>query len=209
VTPEYAVAITHVLGLLCGLVEAGQEAKVKNAITADKLANLLLHSCVNVRTEVVRLFGLFLDNYAQPDPWMGERDLRHGLDNLCEIIRSEPTDEVTDCLASLTLTVITALTSAEAEKLLKALLKKTRGFYTHEKINETKEWSRRLLYYNFVTKVLKKLDVDLKNEKAVTFVNMMRKNVIKDRRQPQLEELAACVQELCEKWPQQRPPAQT
>merc|ERR1711890_95487 len=91
-----------------------------------------------------------------------------------------------------------------SEKLAKALLKKTRGFFNHEKINESQEWIRRQLYYDFVFKVLKSLDSQDSsslsgNANAVTFVATMGKNVLKDRKQSQLEELATDVQLLCEK----------
>ena len=125
------------------------------------------------------------------------------LDNVCELVRSAPYDsvELVDCLSNLTLSVIEQGT----EKLMLGLLKKTRGFFYHEQKDDVKEWIRRPLYYNFVFKVLKSIEMDFQNvnkqltANAVTFVTTMSKNVVKDRKQSRLEELAADVQLLCEK----------
>ena len=64
VNAEYGVAITYVLQLLRLLFEAGEAELVKGAVKADKLADLLVHSCVNVRLEAVKLFAEVLQDAA-------------------------------------------------------------------------------------------------------------------------------------------------
>ena len=81
-------------------------------------------------------------------------------------------------------------------------MKKARGFFKHELKNEPQEWLRRKLYYNSVRKVIKTLDYSsgmLENNQQ-NFVNFVKKNVGKDRKQSQLEELASEVQLICEKF---------
>ena len=123
------------------------------------------------------------------------------MDNVCEIIRVEPNGgdnnlELVDCLAFLALAIL----KHGSPKVTKGLLKKTRSFFNHENVNEPKEWIRRGLYYNFVQKVLRNIEMLETQENAAIFVNMIQKNVVRDRKQPQLEELATDVQILCEKW---------
>ena len=66
VNAQYGVAITYGLQLLrLLLVEAGEPELVKGAVPADKLANLLLHSCVNVRLEAVKLFAQVLQEASE------------------------------------------------------------------------------------------------------------------------------------------------
>ena len=68
VNAQYGVAITYGLQLLrLLLVEAGEPELVKGAVPADKLANLLLHSCVNVRLEAVKLFAQVLQEASEED----------------------------------------------------------------------------------------------------------------------------------------------
>ena len=54
-------------------------------------------------------------------------------------------------------------------------------------------------FYRFVVEVLKGLQGQ-STSTALTFVNMMKKNVLKDRKQVKLEAETSEVQELCEKW---------
>ena len=61
VNAQYGVAITYGLQLLRSLYCSSEAQLVKAAVPrADKLANLLLHSCVNVRQEAVKLFAQVL-----------------------------------------------------------------------------------------------------------------------------------------------------
>ena len=89
---------------------------------------------------------------------------------------------------------------SESKSLL-FLMKKARGFFKHELKNEPQEFLRRKLYYNSVLKVMKTMDFSSsleENEKA--FVNFVKKNVAKDKKQSQLEDLASEVQLICEKF---------
>ena len=137
------------------------------------------------------------------DQWMGVPDLRRILDNLCEIMRAEPSEhlDLIQCMSDLTLIVLRSNSEA-GEKFTKTILKKTRGFFSHEKINQPKEWLRRQLYYRFVVEVFKGLNKGQNTPSILAFVNMMKKNVLKDRKQVQLEAVTSEVQELCEKWKQ-------
>ena len=89
-------------------------------------------------------------------------------------------------------------------KVTKGFLKKTRYFFNHEQVNEPKEWIRRGLYYTFVQKVLQNITCGKAGkgtaENAAIFVNFIQKNVVRDRKQPQLEDLAGEVQIMCEKY---------
>ena len=82
-------------------------------------------------------------------------------------------------------------------------MKKARGFFKHELKNEPQEWLRRKLYYNSVLKVMKTLDSSSGSleENEQTFVNFVKKNVAKDKKQTQLEEVASEVQLMIEKFP--------
>ena len=64
VNAQYGVAITYGLQLLRSLYSKDSQL-VKTSVRADKLANLLLHSCVNVRQEAVKLFAQVLSNSNQ------------------------------------------------------------------------------------------------------------------------------------------------
>ena len=131
------------------------------------------------------------------------------MDNVCEIIRAEPPGspddlDLVDCLTFLALAI---LKLGKSPKATKGLLKKTRYFFNHENVNLPQEWVRRGLYYSWVQKVLRNIEISsLSNkseqewENATIFVNMIQKNVVRDRKQPQLEEPATEVQILCEKW---------
>ena len=131
------------------------------------------------------------------------------MDNVCEIIRAEPPGapdnlDLVDCLTFLALAI---LKLGKGPKATKGLLKKTRYFFNHENVNLPQEWVRRGLYYSWVQKVLRNIEISsLSNkseqewENATIFVNMIQKNVVRDRKQPQLEEPATEVQILCEKW---------
>lgn len=207
VDAQYGAAITYSLQLLRKLVTAPSLSEVDlvkaQILESGKLANLLIHSCVNVRHEAI---GLLKDLLKADSEAVPRSEMRHILDNLCEVARSEPNldyeDDLVDCLAGLAAFVI----SLDEDKLVKALLKKTRAFFSHEKINEPKEWTRRRLYYNFVLKTLQK-EHNAEDHRGggqlhdgvMIFVNMMKKNVLKDRNQAALEEVASNVQELCEK----------
>ena len=59
VNAQYGVAISYGLQLLRSLYSKDSQL-VKTSVRADKLANLLLHSCVNVRQEAVKLFAQVL-----------------------------------------------------------------------------------------------------------------------------------------------------
>ena len=66
VNAQYGVAITYGLQLLRSLYCSSEAQLVKAAVPrADKLANLFLHSCVNVRQEAVKLFAQVLSNSNQ------------------------------------------------------------------------------------------------------------------------------------------------
>ena len=131
------------------------------------------------------------------------------MDNVCEIIRAEPPGapdnlDLVDCLTFLALAI---LKLGKGPKATKGLLKKTRYFFNHENVNEPMEWVRRRLYYSFVQKVLRNIEMlsspredSHELENATIWVNMIQKNVVRDRKQPQLEEPATEVQILCEKW---------
>ena len=131
------------------------------------------------------------------------------MDNVCEIIRAEPPGapdnlDLVDCLTFLALAI---LKLGKSPKATKGLLKKTRYFFNHENVNEPMEWVRRRLYYSFVQKVLRNIEMlsssredSQELENATIWVNMIQKNVVRDRKQPQLEEAATDVQILCEKW---------
>ena len=67
VNAQYGVAITYGLQLLRLLLDSGEQELVKGAVPADKLANLLLHSCVNVRLEAVKLFAQVLQEASEED----------------------------------------------------------------------------------------------------------------------------------------------
>ena len=56
--------------------------------------------------------------------------------------------------------------------------------------------------YRFVVEVFKGLNKGQNTPSILAFVNMMKKNVLKDRKQVQLEAVTSEVQELCEKWKQ-------
>ena len=202
---QYAVAITYGLQLLRNLVlEANKEALVKASVPMHKLTGLLLHTCVDVRMEAVSLVNLLLSeaDFDHLESWLRHEDLRKILDNLCEIARSEPpeTEEFVQCLSNLALIVLKSSSEA-SEKFTKTILKKTRGFFTHEKINlHAKEWTRRQVYYRFVSQVLKGLNKGQTTASIEAFVNTMKKNVLKDRKQAELEALTSEVQEWCEKW---------
>ena len=118
---------------------------------------------------------------------------------MCEIIRAEPSTEgeLVDCLVYLALATFKHC----SPKVTKGFLKKTRYFFNHEAVNEPKEWIRRGLYYTFVQKVLQNMPQGKTGlgENAAIFVNFIQKNVVRDRKQPQLEDLAADVQIICEK----------
>ena len=89
---------------------------------------------------------------------------------------------------------------SESKSLL-FVMKKARGFFKHELKNEPQEFLRRKLYYNSILKVMKTIDFSSTlQENERTFVNFVKKNVAKDRKQPQLEEVASEVQLLCEKF---------
>ena len=125
------------------------------------------------------------------------------MDNLCTLIHDQPLDSIhmVDCLSNLMLTIL------PQEKLLRIMLKKSRGFYMHELKNEPTEWIRRKLYYNGVLQILKSLDssrsekgTKIEQDGALQFVNFVKKNVLKDRKQSQIEDVVSQVQLLCEKW---------
>ena len=52
----------------------------------------------------------------------------------------------------------TTKSSEDSEKFTKTILKKTRGFFSYEKVNHHKEWIRRQVYYRFVVEVFKGID---------------------------------------------------
>ena len=98
--------------------------------------------------------------------WVTFSNLRRILDNLCELVKSQPTEEFTDvlvqALSGLTLMILrsstTTKSSEDSEKFTKTILKKTRGFFSYEKVNHHKEWIRRQVYYRFVVEVFKGID---------------------------------------------------
>ena len=100
------------------------------------------------------------------DGWVTFSNLRRILDNLCELVKSQPTEEFTDvlvqALSGLTLMILrsstTTKSSEDSEKFTKTILKKTRGFFSYEKVNHHKEWIRRQVYYRFVVEVFKGID---------------------------------------------------
>ena len=70
VNAQYGVAITYGLQLLSGLLDKQHSGLVHAAVPADKLANLLLHSCVNVRQEAVKLFAQVLEDQEFDLQWI-------------------------------------------------------------------------------------------------------------------------------------------
>ena len=71
VNAQYGVAITYGLQLLRSLYCSSEAQLVKAAVPqADKLANLLLHSCVNVRQEAVKLFAQVLEDQEFDLQWI-------------------------------------------------------------------------------------------------------------------------------------------
>ena len=75
------------------------------------------------------------------DGWVTFSNLRRILDNLCELVKSQPTEEFTDvlvqALSGLTLMILrssTTKSSEDSEKFTKTILKKTRGFFSYEKV---------------------------------------------------------------------------
>ena len=93
------------------------------------------------------------------------------------------------CLSSLYLCLI----KQEDEKILSRVLYTTRkAFFMHELKNDSKNWVRRICYYNALLQVLK-------NSDSPKFLEFVGKNAPKDRKQSQIEDLAAQVQLLCEK----------
>ena len=89
---------------------------------------------------------------------------------------------------------------SESKSLL-FVMKKARGFFKHELKNEPQEFLRRKLYYNSVLKVMKTMNFSSSlEENEKTFVNFVKKNVAKDKKQSQLEEVASEVQLICEKF---------
>ena len=148
------------------------------------------------------------------DGWVTFSNLRRILDNLCELVKSQPTEEFTDvlvqALSGLTLMTLRS-TSEDGEKFTKAILKKTRGFFSYENVNHPKEWIRRQLYYRFVVEVFKGIDHKGQRNKAISssstqsteiFVqyHLEKKHHFKDGKQAQLEAVTSQVQEFCEKW---------
>ena len=76
VNVEYGVAITYVLQLLTSLLQANKEEVVKEAVKLETLANLLLHSCMNVRIEVVKLWSLLLKDRPLDLSWIQPKLLK-------------------------------------------------------------------------------------------------------------------------------------
>ena len=59
--PKYGVAISYIIELLHNLSLEGQNSKiVQDAAEATKLAELLIHPCLNVRMEAIRLFSVLM-----------------------------------------------------------------------------------------------------------------------------------------------------
>ena len=70
----------------------------------------------------------------------------------------------------------------------------------HELKNEPEEWIRRKLYYNSILEVLKNPNFDREQtENTESFVNYVKKNAPRDRKQTHIEDLASQVLLLCEK----------
>ena len=111
-------------------------------------------------------------------------------DNLNTLVVEQPMEESLDvCLSSLYLCLI----KQEDEKILSRVLYTTRkAFFMHELKNDSKNWVRRICYYNALLQVLK-------NSDSPKFLEFVGKNAPKDRKQSQIEDLAAQVQLLCEK----------
>ena len=133
--------------------------------------------------------------------WLNEKGLKQVATNICTLIHDQPLDslDLVECFSNLIKSVMN-IQDSESKSLL-FVMKKARGFFKHELKNEPQEFLRRKLYYNSILKVMKTIDFSStlqENEK--TFVNFVKKNVAKDRKQPQLEEVASEVQLLCEKF---------
>ena len=134
--------------------------------------------------------------------WLDETALKKVGNNICTLIHDQPLDstDLMDCLANLIQSLINIQDQKEETKSLIFLMRKARGFFKHELKNEPTEFLRRKLYYNSVLKVMKSMDFSSKlDENQLAFVNFVKKNVSKDRKQSQLEELASEVQLICEK----------
>lgn len=121
--------------------------------------------------------------------------------NLYTLIQDQPVDaiELVNCLAHLTNWII----EYGDEKLAFGYLKKSRvAIYIHELKNHPQEWLRRQLYYTFLKQVLVgfvKNPTVKKAESKNCFIKFVSRNLVKDRKQSQLEELVSEVQLLCEK----------
>ena len=63
--PQYGVAITYVLQLLHSLSLEGPNEIVQEVADAAKLAELLIHPCLNVRMEAVKLFSVLMQVSAK------------------------------------------------------------------------------------------------------------------------------------------------
>ena len=58
--PQYGVAITYVVQLLHSLCLEGPNEIVQEVADASKLAELLIHPCLNVRMEAIKLFSVLM-----------------------------------------------------------------------------------------------------------------------------------------------------
>ena len=155
--------------------------------------------------DVTIFFNTFLQPENTDSKWLNKGAIKQVVENICTLIHDQPMDSIdlVDCLANITrflMNIQDENNQDEASILLTFFLKKSRGYFKHELKNEPQEWLRRKLYYNSVLKVLKNLDTSSllqSNEKS--FVTFVRKNVPKDRKQSQLEDVASEVQLICEK----------
>ena len=71
--PQFGVSISYVLELLAVLWQSKKELVKKSIENAEKLSELIIHPCLNVRTEAVKFFASVLKTN---DNWIGEKELR-------------------------------------------------------------------------------------------------------------------------------------
>merc|ERR1712166_396795 len=143
--------------------------------------------------EAIRLFSVLMQSEIIDSKWLDQTALIKVGQNICTLIHDQPLDstDLMDCLANLIQSLMNIKKDKEETIPLIFLMRKARGFFKHELKNEPTEFLRRKLYYNSVLKVMKSMDFSSKlDENQLAFVNFVKKNVSKDRKQIQLEELA-------------------
>lgn len=200
----YSFALAHsieMINTVVGSTPYKGQVLASKAINSEKVTGLVLHQNSVVRKSVVKFFQtilqLGLDEISSPHEsfpestvgrWMSGDVLRTLISNVCELAKTDPTETLSTCLASI---FKLSERGQVSELTTKFVFKKARSIFTHEKFNLKHEWNRRKLYYIWAKEVCEQTESPEMKE-------LVKKFLAKDQRQSHLEDLVNDVMKIIE-----------